>query len=772
MDRFFTALGRLAVARRWLVVGTWVGILALGGVFAPRLQEVFARQFVTGNTGDSQAAADLVASEFTSRSPFEEQLVITSDKRTVDDPAYREAAQSVMRTVQATGLVTSVDGYYASGDRRLVSADGHTTYMLLNLRSTTHSDGMNASGRLIDVVSATQTPAWLHVYVTGTEAIHADITSASQKSLAEAEAVGLPVAAVVLVLVFGALVAASLPLVIGLIAIVVALALAFAVGQLMDLSVFLENFTTMLGLGLGIDYSLFLLSRFRVERRAGRPVEVAVVETVRHAGKAVAFSAFAVTIGLLALLAAGEPTVMSMAIGGVLVALVAVAAALTLLPALLTLLGDRIEWPAGLARLVGRTHRGGFWASWAHAVMRRPVRFLAAGLAVIALLAWPVFSLQTGSLGVKLLGSNAQSRQGYEVMARDFGPGVIAPVQVVIDAPGGVGQPATLTALDALTRAIEADPHFSGATSLTNLDPSLGLAAYQAMYADGFAAVPATLRPAVGQVVNLDRGSNVTVVLAYLRDDPGSASARDAVRTLRGEIVPAISGLRGDAVLVGGTTAIEMDAVDALYARLPLVVGIILAATFVLLLVLFRSILIPLKAVVMNLLSVGAAYGLLVLAFQRGYAAGVLDFTSMGAVNWITPVLLFGVLFGLSMDYEVFLLSRIRELHDRGHGNVDAVATGLERTGGVITGAAAIMVVVFSAFTLSSILAVKEVGFGLAAAVLVDATVVRIVLVPATMRLLGDWNWWLPAWLDRILPEVALELDVAGDPDGARQVGA
>lgn len=760
MDRFFTSLGRLAVTRRWFVIAAWIGILALGAIYAPRLQEVFDRQFVTGNTGDSQAAADIVSSEFTSRSPFVEQLVITSDTRTVGDPAYRDAAQAVMRAAQTTGLVTSVDGFYASGDSRFVSADGHTTYMLLNLRSTTHSDGMNASGRLIDAVAATQTPAWLHAYVTGTEAIHADITTASQASLTTAEAVGLPVAAVVLIVVFGALVAAGLPLVTGLVAIVVALALAFAVGQLMDLSVFLENFATMLGLGLGIDYSLFLLSRFRAERRAGRPVGPAVVETVRHAGKAVAFSGLAVSIGLLALLAAGEPTVMSMAIGGVLVALIAVVAALTLLPALLAILGDRIEWPARLGRLVGAAHVGGFWARWAHAVMRRPLRFLFVGLTVIGLLAWPVLSLRTGSLGVRLLGGEAQSRLGYEVIARDFGPGVTSPVQVVVQAPGGVAQPATLAGVDALTRAIEADDHFSGAVSLTTLDPTIDLATYQTLYANDFATIPAVLRPAVGELVNLDRGADTTVVLAYLRDDPGSAEARDAVRTLRGEIVPAVSGLRGDTVLVGGTTAIEMDAVDALYARFPFVVGIILAATFGLLLILFRSIVIPLKAVAMNLLSVGAAYGLLVLAFQRGYAAGPLDFTSMGAVNWVTPVLLFGVLFGLSMDYEVFLLSRIRELHDRGHGNEEAVAMGLERTGGVITGAAAIMVVVFAAFTLSSILAIKEVGFGLAAAVLVDATIVRVILVPATMRLLGDWNWWLPAWLGRILPHVALEPEV------------
>lgn len=755
MDRFFTALGRLAVRRRWLVLAVWVAILALGVAFAPRLQEIFDREFVTGNTGDSQAAANLVASEFTSRSPFEEQLVIASDTLTVDAPAYRDAAQAVMRAAQATGLVASVDDYYANGDPAFVSADGRTTYMLLNLTSTSHADGMNAARRIIDAVAAASTPDWLHAYVTGTEAVHADLTTASQASITAAETAGLPIAAVVLVLVFGALVAAALPLATGVVAIVVALGLAFVVGQAVDLSVFVENVATMLGLGLGIDYSLFLLTRYRTERRAGRSVEAAIVEALRHAGKAVAFSGLTVAIGLLALLAAGEPTVVSIGIGGVLVAVVAVAAALTLLPAMLVVLGDRIEWPARLRGLVRRSHRTGFWAGWAHAVMRRPMRFLILGLGAIILLSWPTLSLQTGSLGVNLLGRDAQSREGYEIIARDFGPGVTAPVQVVIRAAGGIGRPGTVAGIDSLIGAIAADDQFSSAVGITTLDPGIDLAGYQALYANEFAAVPADVRPTLGRLVNLDRGGDVTVVLAYLRDDPGSAAARDAIRTLRDEIVPSVEALASDLVLVGGTTAIGMDAVDALYARFPLVVGIILAATFLLLLILFRSVLIPLKAVVMNLLSVGAAYGLLVLAFQRGYAADVLDFTSIGAVNWITPVLLFAVLFGLSMDYEVFLLSRIRELHDRGYDNVDAVAIGLERTGGVITGAALIMIVVFAAFTLSSILVIKELGFALAAAVLVDATIVRVILVPATLRLLGDWNWWIPAWLDRLLPAVA-----------------
>ncbi len=571
---------------------------------------------------------------------------------------------------------------------------------------------------------------------------------------------GIPIAALVLVLVFGALVAGFLPLLMGIVSIVIALALAFVVGQFVDLSVFLKNIATMLGLGLGIDYSLFILTRFRGERRAGRPVEEAVAETVRHAGKAVAFSGLTVAIGLTALLTAGEPTVVSMGIGGLLVALVAVAAALTLLPAVLALLGDRIEQPRFLGRIVQRAQRGGFWGRWARAAMKRPVAFLVLGLVVIGALAWPALSLRTAANGVMVLGDDAPSRMGYETLASDFGAGTTSPVEVVIKAPRGVGRPETVAAIDALSRQIAADPRFAKAISITTVDPRLTLEQYQAMYANDFAWVPAEVRPGLGRLVNLDRGGNVAVIVAILRDDPMGSEARLAIEGLRDTIIPSIASLDDLTVLVGGTTAIEMDATDALYSRFPLIVGITILATFLLLIVLFRSIVIPLKAVAMNLLSVAAAYGLLVLAFQWGNAATLFDFTSMGAVDWMTPVLLFAILFGLSMDYEVFLLSRVRELHDRGMSNEDAIAGGIERTGGVITGAALIMIVIFASFILSPILIVKEIGFGLAAAVAIDATIVRIVLVPAVMRLLGNSAWWLPGWLGRLLPTVQLEPEV------------
>jgi RND superfamily putative drug exporter len=760
MDRFFTSLGRAAVRHRRPFILLWVGLLAFGLAFAPRLQEVFDREQVSGNTGDSKAAAEVVVREFSNRRPLAEQLVLVSDSKTVDDPAYRDAAMAALDAAMATGTVAEVDGFFQTGDRTSVSPDGRTTFMTLYLYAPNRAEGMAAARKLLDAVAAAPPPSWLKAHLTGTEAIFADTSSASEKSINTAEAVGIPIALLVLILVFGALVAGFLPLLIGMVTIVIALALAFIVGQAMDLSVFIKNIATMLGLGLGIDYSLFILTRYRGERRAGRSVDDAVVETVRHAGKAIAFSGLTVAIGLAALLAAGEPTVVSIGVGGLLVAFVAVAAALTLMPALIAVLGDRIEQPRWLGRIVRRGQRDGFWGRWARAAMNRPYAFLALGLIVVGALALPALSLERVANGVTLLGRDAQSRQGFEALARDFGPGTTSPVQVVVRTSGSIGKAETIAGIAELTAAIAADPRFVQAVSITTVDPRLTLDQYQAMYANDFAGVPAEMRPGLGKLVNLDRGGNTAMILGILRGDPLASDAPDTIRALRETIVPSIASLRDATVLVGGTTASEMDLSDGVYERLPIMIGISLVATFLLLVVLFRSIVIPLKAVVMNLLSVAAAYGLLVLAFQWGNAAALFDFTPIGAVNWMTPVLLFAILFGLSMDYEVFLLSRIRELHDRGMSNEEAIAGGIERTGGVITGAALIMIVIFASFILSPILIIKELGFGLAAAVFIDATVVRIILVPAVMRLLGNSAWWLPGRLGRLLPTVQLEPEV------------
>jgi RND superfamily putative drug exporter len=480
---------------------------------------------------------------------------------------------------------------------------------------------------------------------------------------------------------------------------------------------------------------------------------------VAHAGKAVAFSSLTVIIALSSLLVPASSILRSVAMGGIMAVLAAALAALSLLPALLVYIADWIEEPRRLTRLMSRLGRARFWHGWALGVMKRPALFITLGLAALVALAVPATGMRTGALGVKMLGEEAQSRRGYDLIAEAFGAGSIGPVQMVVQPHRSLTDPTTIADIYELSAALAADPRVQQVRSYAYFNPDWTLADYQRTFAAGFDALPEESRQSLARLVNLDSGADTTLIFATLHADPESKEADSLVADLRSEIIPSVRGLEGAQVLVGGSTAVERDLRLELYNKFPLVVGLVLAATFVLLTILFRSLVIPAKAVLMNLLSLFAAYGFLVLVFQHGYGDKLLGFSSAGYVNWITPVMLFCILFGLSMDYEVFLLSRIREFRDRGGSTRDSVAMGLERTGGIITGAAVIMIVVFSAFALSPIIIVKEIGFSLAVAVLLDATIIRILLVPSLMRVLGPWNWWLPAPLEKILPPLRLEAE-------------
>lgn len=747
------------VARRRLVLAVWAVLFILGLAFAPRIQEVFGRQEVTGGTGDSAKALSIITDKFGGAGAFSQLLALHSDDVSVDDPRYAEAARSLLDAARATGVVVDTYSYFEDGDTSLVAPDGHTTYAYLDLSSRSTEQAFHDADKLLNAVKRASKPPWLTAYVTGQQSVNAEMLDISEKSVVRAEAIGFPVALVVLVFVFGALVAAGLPLLMGLLAILLTLAGAFLLGYFVPVSVFVENIASMIGLGVGIDYSLFAVNRYRYERRLGKDPETAAVATVAHAGKAVAFSGLTVMIALSSLFVPASSILRSVAMGGIMAVLAAVLAALSLLPALLVYLGDWIEEPRRLTRLLGRMGRAGFWHGWALWVMKRPAVFITLGLAALVALAVPATGMRTGALGVKMLGEEAQSRRGYDLIAKAFGAGNIGPIQVVVQPNGSLTDPTTIADVYQLSAALAADPRVQQVRSYAYFNPDWTLADYQRTFAAGFDEVPEESRQLLGRLVNLDSGADTALVFATLRADPESEEADSLVADVRSEIIPSIPGLEGTQVLVGGPTAVERDLRLELYNKFPVVVALVLAATFVLLTILFRSLVIPAKAVLMNLLSLFAAYGFLVLVFQHGYGDKLLGFTSAGYVNWITPVMLFCILFGLSMDYEVFLLSRIREFRDRGHSTPDSVALGLERTGGIVTGAAVIMILVFSAFALSPIIIVKEIGFSLAVAVLVDATIIRVLLVPSLMRVLGPANWWLPAPLKKVLPPLSLEAE-------------
>jgi putative drug exporter of the RND superfamily len=434
---------------------------------------------------------------------------------------------------------------------------------------------------------------------------------------------------------------------------------------------------------------------------------------------------------------------------------VAVLAAITLLPAVLSLVGhwvDRLRIPLPRS---WASQGDGFWHRWAVRIMRRPWAFTAAALAVLLLLAVPFASIRLGQPGASILPADESPRLASERLAADFGAGVTGPMEILVDTPGGAGTRANLERVDRLTRALQADPGVAGAQSLTAVLPDATLDAYTGLYANGLAGIDPKLAPAVAGLANWDRGADLARITVIAKDAPESEAAEALLDRVRDQHVPA-AGLEGQA-RVGGATALNVDLAREISSQLPVVVLAVLGLSFVLLAMAFRSLVLPLQAIAMNLLSVGAAYGLIVAVFQWGWGEQLLGFTSEGHIEVFVPLFLFSILFGLSMDYEVFLLSRIREEYLRTGDNQLAVARGLESTARTITSAALVMVTVFAAFAAGRLVPFKEMGFGLAVAVLIDATIVRTILVPAVMRLAGRWNWWMPAWLDRWLPRIALE---------------
>jgi RND superfamily putative drug exporter len=593
----------------------------------------------------------------------------------------------------------------------------------------------------------------------------------SERDLQRAETVSLPIAAIVLILVFGTLLAAGMPLLVAGLAIPTSLGLVYLVAQQVEMSIYVLNIATMLGLALAIDYSLFIVSRYREELRRGRTVGEAVERAVGTAGKAVAFSGLAVAIGLSGLLLFEAPAIRSIGIGGSLVVVSSVLFALTFLPALLGMLGHRVDaWSVG--RLLGRFRsmdrdpdaaERSRWERVAHGVMRRPVAVLVPTLALLLLAGTPFLGIRQGVPGPEVNPPGLESRDAYVALESEFAAGETTPITILADVDGSPADPATIAAVrsyaDRLV-GLEGIDRVEGPYSLRDQQTGAELTTEQvaALY-----AMPEDQRPpAIAALLDTYvRGSTIRLD-AISPISPSQPAATDLIPVIR-----ALDAGEGLEVMVGGTTAAGYDFLASQSERAPWAVGLTLFASGLILFLLFGSVVIPIKAIIMTLLSISASFGALVWIFQEGNLADILNFDPVGYTIAGNPIIMFSVIFGLSMDYEVLLLSRVQEAYRRTGDNRQSVAEGLSKTAGVITGAALIMVIVFAAFALADVLTIKAIGVGMAIAVAVDATIIRVLLVPATMRLMGGWNWWAPGFLARIADRLGfshVEDDVPG-PD-------
>lgn len=704
----FEHLGRFAFRRRRWILGSTVGVIVAAVVWGMGVFDALVGGGGVSVDPTSQSArAQAWADEQLGRDTPDVIVLYSSDTLTVDDPNYREVVESDLAGLP-TDVVERATTTWSASSPAMISADRRSTIAILQLHGTSDEAREDAFVQIRPDLEAA--PPGLTVQLGGSQAMGADIGDQVEADIAKAEMISLPLLLFLLMIVFGGLVAAGLPLAIGGLAILASFTLIRLITLVTDVSIFSINVVTMLGLGLAIDYALFVVSRFREELR-GRDVESAVVATVASAGRTVAFSGLTVAISLGSLLLFPQMFLRSMAFGGIAAVLMAMIASITVLPALLAVTGTRIDrLKIPLRRRDLSRHRRpdpGFWSRTAHAVMRRPIYFVVVLVPVLLLLGVPFLGVNFGTQDHRVLPEGAESRVVAERMQAEFPDVRQDDLYSVITFAEPVSSPTSTAQLEAYRSSVLELP--------------------------GVASADVT-------------GVHENTARISIQDEFDGQS--DAAKTLVDE-VRALPSPDDASVLVGGATPELVDMLSSLAAVVPWMLVWMVCATLVLLFVAFGSVVLPIKAVVMNALSLTASFGAIVWIFQDGHLSDALGFTVTGSVDSAQPILMLAIAFGLSMDYEVFLLSRIRDAWVATGDNASAVANGLQRTGSIITSAALLLIVVFAAFATSGVTFIKMVGLGMALAILIDATVVRSFLVPASMALLGRRNWWAPAPLAR-----------------------
>ncbi len=754
----FFHLGRIVTRYRWLIVGLWMVAIAIALPFAPQATQVLHSGGFVSSDFESEQAINLLVQKL-HFDPTIVQVIFTSQRYNANSPAFTQEAQQALTRVLGWSEVSGAISF--TDNPRQISLDRHAAYVNVLLKP----DPDTAPKLLPELERRLQAVPDLQTHIGGGPVFFADIQLVSERDLRRAEILAFPFALVALLLVFRSLVAAILPALVGGSAVIVTLALVFGLGHLTTLSIFVLNITTLFGLGLGVDYSLFMVSRFREELARGHSVDDAVTITVATAGRAVTFSGLTVSIGLLGLTFFRINMLHSVGYGGILVAVLAVLAAITLLPAALAIIGtsinafpvripnfrrrERVEVSGtGTAHVTpGAVEHHGFWYRLSHIVMRYPLQVFVPVLFLLVTLGLPFLGVRFSAPDASILPADVPSRAAFDLLAKRFNGRETTPVLIAVQTQGNVLSPGNIRKLYFYVQRIQADPRVARVDSIVSADPRFTLDQYELLYTH-----PQLIAdPYLSALLNASVAGNtmeISVVSKYGMLDQRSEALVEAIRNTN----PG----GGITILVDGGTAGNIDYVNSLYTDFPKAVLIVALTTYMLLLLLFRSLVLPLKAILMNTLSILASYGALVVIFQDGFLHQVLGFTPLGFVEASSPILLFFALFGLSMDYEVFLLSRVQESFWQIGDNTRAVALGLQRSGGIITSAAIIVIVVSASFATADVILVKALGLGMALAVLLDATFVRALLVPATMRLLGNLNWWLPfAGVQRHPPALA-----------------
>lgn len=755
----FAAWGRLVYRFRWLVLvlaTLSIAVLVFSMQYGGRLG---TGEFSAPEGTESGRVEDLLDEEV-AKTPPSFMLIFGSEDEKATDPAFREGVERALEPLEEDERVTNVRTAYEEGgavDETMISRDDHHSLAVVELEEGGYTERQDA---YVDLRQEVREGPF-EVAAAGEMPLNEDFETVTERDLRRAETVSLPLALLMLLFVFGSVVAAGLPIGVGILAVTGGFVGTLLLARTMDVSIYATNIVTMIGLGVAIDYSLFVVSRFREEVRRS-PVPEALARTMATAGRAILFSGLTVAIGFMGFLFFDVADLNSLGFAGSIVVAFSVIYGLTFLPALLAILGPRVDFLRLPFVHPDRIATGeGLWHGLATAVMAHPWRTLLPVAALVLVLGSPFLGIRLGLSGADTLSEDAESRRGEELLDRQFPDSSAYPMVVVLDY--GQGSPLTTGRIGEaydLSRWLGDRSGVKEVDGIVNLDPKLSREHYQQLLSGPREDLP----QGVKEVLDRTTGDHVTVLTAYTSVGYNTDRAYELVREVRGKH-PEVGG----EVLVGGWAAFDLDLTDSVYEAAPPAIAFVVLATYVVLFLLLGSVLLPIKAVVVNFLSISASYGALVWVFQEGHLSGLLDFTP-GPINTTTPIIMFCILFGLSMDYEVMLLSRIREEYEKTGDNRSSVALGIERTGRLITGAALIMATVFFSFGLAEAVVIKAIGLGMGLAVLVDATIVRALLVPATMRLMGHWNWWAPKPLARLhrrlgLSETAIDaVDSASPP--------
>lgn len=699
--------------------------------FAPKAPSALKAGFGAADT-EAARALDILETEL-GRPKSLLVIAFSSNKITATDHRFIEdmsnALSGLEHIAEVKRVVTFFDANHNVSNANLISKSGHTTYALIHLDTS-----FEESQDLVPDVRNSLHPTILDAWVTGDVAIFADLDVAVVEDMRRSEYFVIPILLIILVFVFGSLVAAIIPLVMGVLSISITMSIIYIIAQQTDMSIFVLNIATVLGLGIAIDYSLIIVSRFREELLINTNSIKAISVTLSTAGKAVFFSALTSAVGLSGLLIFEFMALRSMGIGGIVVILISMTVALTMLPAILVILGDKVNKFTVISggRLTKR-----IWKLITNLVIRHPFPVAIPITVLLIMLGLPFLQVNLGAPWFTTLPNDSESRLGWELLVDEFGETELSPIIIALTSESSFAKPGTVSQISTFVRNIESDARVSRVDSLlpigqiessnADLENSPELAITSKDFQELIASLPS---------------ANSTMITVYPTTAPLDDQTKELITDLR-QIDPG----PGTTVLITGTTAALMDYIALMYRDFPKVIIFVLATLYIVLFWLFRSVILPFKAVLMNSMSIFASYGALVFIFQQGHLQNLLGFTALGYTDAVIPILLFCVTFGLSMDYELFLLTRIKETYSKTQNNSRSVAEGLQKTGKVITGGSLILVVASGSFVLGDVVITKALGLGIAVAIFIDATIVRALLVPALMKILGDWNWWCPTFI-------------------------